>query len=131
MTIAQYQKLLELSKSLKSNSNFVHSYLNRLGKDLDLSDTKQKTQYLELVWKFVSGLEDSFRNEKASVLYNILAHQRSQGIYNKEMFLEYFKMPKSSPEYESVTRGKTVSKVSLGTVVGDLPSPFTDSELVR
>jgi len=97
MTLSQLEALLKLKPDLKDQQNFVHTWLRKLhpGADDDWKRDAAKTEaFLERLLAYVRTLEPVHNSLKANVLYHKLAFDRSKGNYNKDLFLEYLKLPR-------------------------------------
>ncbi len=93
----QLDRLLEIRPSLLNEGHFVNIYMTKLrpGPDEDWQhDPKVKRAYLDRLWNFVSRLDPVHNSLKANVLYQQLVLDRSQGVYDKERFLAYLKLPR-------------------------------------
>jgi hypothetical protein len=100
MTLAQLDALLKLEPSLINNDNFVYTYCSKIRPpaDVDLdSNPEAMASYLDRMWSFVGNLPPVFNSLKASVLYQRLAFDRSQGVYDADRFLAYIKLPRYAP----------------------------------
>lgn len=100
LLLSQFDEMLKAKPDLLTSSNFVLLYVSKLqpGPDVDLSrDPKARQAHLERLWAFVSKLPASFNSLKAHVLYHRLILDRSQGVYDKDRFFEYLKLPRPSP----------------------------------
>ena len=136
----QMDALHKAMPSLLTNGNFIHAYIDKLHPNNDIdwrSNPAEKSAYLASVWEFVSTLSPSQNSLKASTLYHLLDHKRKLGDYNKELFLQYIKLPRAvyyaEPKYyqqhdfrnQLVNFNANYSKVIHCPVVGN------DEKLVR
>ncbi len=97
LLLAQLDELAEKRPALREVPQFVHTYLERLqpGPAEDLArDPERKRAYLERLWTFVSRLAPVFASLQAHVLYHWLALDRAQGLYDRERFLAYLRLPR-------------------------------------
>lgn len=96
---AQLDALAQKIPALAQDEKFVHARLRKVlpaaESDTDF-DPAAREAWLDAVWKQVSGLPPAYNSIKAHVLYRRLEHDRSRGIYDRERFLEYLKLPKRS-----------------------------------
>ena len=100
MTLVQLQELLRLRPELHNQTNFVNIWLTKLqpGADEDWRNNPKLTQaYFERLWTFVSGLAPVHNSLKAHVLFHHLVLDRGQGLYDKNRFMEYLKLPRHLP----------------------------------
>ena len=103
MLRSQLDDLLRRKPDLLTNNNYVNTYLTKLrpAPDEDWQhDPKLRQAYLDRLWAFVSRLQPVHNSLKANVLYRRLAHDRGQGIYDKQRFMAYIKLPRNAPYIE-------------------------------
>ena len=103
LTRAQLDECLKLKADLLNETNFVNAYLTKLhtGADVDLdSDLKAREAYLDRLWAFVSRLAPAHNSLKVHVLYQRLVFDRARGVYNKDRFMTYIKLPRNVPYIE-------------------------------
>jgi len=97
MLLGQLEELAKLRRQVLSEANFVHAWLARLrpveGTDWR-RDPAARQAYLERLWAFASGLDPAFNSLKANVLYQRLLHDRGLGVYDKERFMAYLRLPR-------------------------------------
>ena len=94
----QLDALLRLKPELLDNDVFTDTYVRRLlpGND-DANwqrDPEAMAAYLERLWAFVQRLSLAQSSLKAHVLYQRLAFDQSQGVYDKDRFLQYLQIPR-------------------------------------
>ena len=139
LTLAQMDELLQKWPVLRNETGFVNAYLAKLAPeneaDLD-SDSAAREAYYERVWAFVKALEPVHNSLKASVLYNRLRHDQSRGVYDRERFMEYVKLPRDvyylRPEYrQQVARGDYFAQLSRDFRLIALPPVSNEEPLVR
>ncbi len=98
LLLVQLDECLELMPELIKNTNFIHAYLSKLrpGDDVDWRyDADEKLAFLERQWAFVKRLPPAQNSLKAHVLYQRLLFDRSRGVYDKDRFTEYLKLPRN------------------------------------
>lgn len=103
LTKQQLLHLANLKPRLMNNSNFVSVYLSKIRPNPDVhfeSDREAQKAHLSELWDFVSRLQPSYNTLKAHVLYHRLIFDRSVGIYDRERFLEYIKIPREASYIE-------------------------------
>jgi hypothetical protein len=97
LTLAQFEELLRLRANVLNQTAFVHTWLTKLqpNADEDWQRDPAKTQaYLDRLLGFVRRLAPVHNTLKAHVLYHRLMLDQSRGNLNKELFLEYLKLPR-------------------------------------
>ncbi|MGD0092895.1 MAG: hypothetical protein ABSE73_23535, partial [Planctomycetota bacterium] len=139
LLLAQLDECLRLLPELLNQTNFVNIYLLKLQPtpDVDVEhDTKERAAYLDRLWAFVQRLAPAHNSLKAHVLYSRLVFDRSQGLYDKDRFMEYLKLPRQTrymkPEY--LQRGEFRDcTAQLGAAYADslLAVIHDDESLVR
>jgi hypothetical protein len=96
----QLDQCLKLMPDLLNQSNFVQVYLTKLrpNPDVDWRHNPQARQaYLDRLWAFASRLDPVHNSLKAHVLYHRLVHDRSQGVWDRDRFMAYVKLPRNAP----------------------------------
>lgn len=131
------KKLPELSR----DAAFVRARLRHLlpsaESDVDF-DGAAREAWLEAVWKQVSTLPPSFNSLKANVLHRRLESDRLKGVYDRQRFLEYLRLPKrtayaraqSWPPAE-MQAGECRLDSTFGEELGDMRAIGSDEPLVR
>lgn len=114
LLLTQLEELLKSKPELLNQQAFVRIYLTKLHPNPDVDwqhDLQAKRQYLERLQKFADRLDPVHNSLKAHVLYQRLLLDRSQGVYDKDRFLAYIKLPrptgyisKSLRESEAIRR---------------------------
>ena len=97
MTLTQLDDLLKIKPDVRNQVAFVQTYLTKLqpGADTDWRRDPAKTKaYLDRVLAFVRTLAPVHNSLKAHLLYHRLVLDRSQGMFDKALFLEYLKLPR-------------------------------------
>ena len=100
MTLPQLEELLKLAPDLLNNAAFVRTWVAKLrpGDDADWQrDRAVARDYFGRLEAFVARLGPTFNPLKAHVLYHRLALDRVDGVYDKERFLAYLKLPRQQP----------------------------------
>ena len=95
---SQLDELLELKPTLLNQTNLVNTYLTKLHPNDDVDwrhDLDEQEDYLDRQWEFVSRLAPVHNSLKAHVLYHRLVYDRSQGVYDKDRFMAYIKLPRN------------------------------------
>ena len=97
LLLAQLDELLKLKPDLLTQQNYVVAYLTKLqpGPDEDWRhDSDSFERFLDRMTAFARRLTPSHNSLLAHVLYHRLSHDRRRGVYDKERFLEYLKLPR-------------------------------------
>jgi hypothetical protein len=100
MTLAQLDELLGLRPDLLNHQAFVRAWMAKLqpGADEDWQHDSALTRaYLERLLAFARRLAPAHNALKAHVLYHRLVLDRSQGSFDKALFLEYVGLPRQRP----------------------------------
>jgi 5-hydroxyisourate hydrolase-like protein (transthyretin family) len=125
MTLAQLDELLKLKGDLLNQEAFVRTYLVKLhpGDDEDYRhDPALMRAYLDRLLTFVRRLSASHNSLKAHVLYQRLVLDRSEGTYDKDLFIEYLKLPRFQPYMAKAM----LESVELQRQPADLNANYTD-----
>lgn len=100
LLLSQLDECLKLKPDLLNQTNFVNTYLAKLrpreGVDWQNDDAEHEA-YLDRLWGFVSRLAPVHNSLKANVLYRRLMFDRTQGVYDKDRFMQYIKLPRNVP----------------------------------
>ena len=97
LTKNQLDELLQLEPNLIDNSNFINVYLSKLtpSDDVDVTyDYEEKRKHLNRIYNFSKRLAPAHNSLKANAIYHMLAFQRSQGEWNRQLFMEYLSLPR-------------------------------------
>ena len=100
MTLPQLEELLKLRPNLLNNTAYVQASIAKLhpGADEDWRhDPARALAYLDRLLAFARRLPPRENGFKAHVLYHRLQLDRARGVYDKELFLEYLKLPRHQP----------------------------------
>jgi len=93
----QLDELLKLRPQLRNETNFVNTYITRLAPsdDVDLhQEMDAHKAWLDRLHQFIRTLEPSHNSLKAHVLYHRLVLDQQTGVYNRDRFMEYIKLPR-------------------------------------
>ncbi len=143
MTLAQLDELVKAMPELANQVNFIGAYLTKLQPTPDVDaqlNAKERLAWFDRVWAFVAKLQPAHNSLKAHVLFHRLEFDRTQGVYDKDRFMEYLKLPRPTaymrPEYLQRTY-----QINGGQAQANLNQDFsastlmvvvnTDDELVR
>jgi hypothetical protein len=97
---SQLDELLQLKPALRTEVNFVNTYVTKLrpSPDVDWQHAPSELQaYLARLWGFVSTLSPAYNSLKAHVLYHRLATDQMQSTYDRATFLAYLALPRPAP----------------------------------
>lgn len=141
LTLAQLEALLELRPQLLEDSAFIAAVSARLApaEGTSLSDRQELRQYLNRLLEWARRLPSSQNSFKALVIGNLLRLDLSENRWDKDLFLEYLALPRSSTYYDPIRLRNFSSGASrVGLVQLDftmqpqvpLPPMGDDSELV-
>ncbi|MBI3118389.1 MAG: hypothetical protein HYZ00_06870, partial [Candidatus Hydrogenedentes bacterium] len=101
LTREQLDALLELKPELLNNGAFIATCVQRLQPDNDQLDWRMLPEvcesYLERLGAFTAQLPPAQVSLQAHVLYHRLQHDMSQGVYDKERFLQFLGYPRQQP----------------------------------
>ncbi len=125
----QLDQLVKLVPRLANEPQFVHAKIRKLqpGADEDAEfDPAVREAWLDRVWGYVRALPPAFNSLKASVLYRRLDHDRKKGVYDRERFLEYLRLPRRT-NYIAPRWSERLQNTE--TYWCDLSSTFEDAAL--
>ena len=97
LLLTQLEDLLKLNPDLLNQQNFVTTYLTKLQPGADEGwrhDRQALAAYLDRLTAFANRLSPAHNSLKAHVLYHRLVLGQVQGKYDKDLFLEYLKLPR-------------------------------------
>lgn len=97
LTIAQLSKLAAKYPKVKSETNYVNVYLTKLKPSDDVNwkaDRNEYRSYLDRLRTFASQLNENFNSLKACILFRLLELDQIEGKYNRNLFVEYLKLPR-------------------------------------
>lgn len=120
LTLAQLDALRAGKPDLAGNGAFVDAYARRLAPSPDTdwrADPAVRGLYLGRLWAFAQSLPASQNSFKASVLYRLLEHDRTRGVYDPALFAAYLQLPRAMPYARrqwlerAGSRGETVANL--------------------
>ncbi|MCX6908459.1 MAG: hypothetical protein NTY01_10500, partial [Verrucomicrobia bacterium] len=94
----QLDALAQAVPSLATSEPFVFTKLRKLAPSADADiefDAAEREAWLDRVWTFTKTLPPAFNTLKAHALYLQLDLDRKKGVYDRDRFLEYLKLPRS------------------------------------
>lgn len=131
-------QLDELRGQNIGSTAFIYTYLRKLAPSADVNlefDEAEREAWLDRVWAFAKGV-NSHKTLKARILYLRLDHDRKKGVYDRERFLTYLKLPRRLPYInEEFLRTYNSDWCDLDADLSDplisSPPVHNDEELVR
>jgi hypothetical protein len=137
LTVDQLRELQRSLPQLLENDNFVRAVTARLAPPAgaELTDKPVLRRYLERLQEWTQTLPPAQNSFKALVLGNLLRLDLSEARWDRELFLEYLKLPRATTYYQP----RKLANLNVGLVQLDftmhpqvpLPAMGDDSELVR
>ena len=139
LLLSQLDECLQLKPGLRNQTALVNTYLTKLrsNADVDWQNNPQAHEaYLDRLWSFIETLAPVHNSLKAPVLYHRLAFDRSRGVYDKNRFVQYIKLPRNmgyvNPKYLQLEQNRRV-RADLNADFGQvtlLPPVRNDEPLV-
>ena len=139
LTLAQMDELLQKLPGLRNEANFANAYLAKLAPeneaDLD-TDAAVREAYYDRVWTFAKTLDPVHNSLKANVLYNRLSHDQRMGVYDRDRFMEYVKLPRDvyylrDEIRQQLPRGDHLAKMGQDFHLVFFPPIANEEPLVR
>lgn len=137
LTLVQLRELQKLLPQLVENDNYIRAVTVRLApaEGSTLTDKAVLRSYLERLRSWVQSLPPSQNSFKALVLGNLLRLDMSESRFDRELFVEYLKLPRSAAYYEP----KKLVNLNVGLVQLDfvmnpqvpLPAMGDDRDLMQ
>lgn len=103
--------MLSKTKQCKESENYMKCYAWKLRKVTDASykfDMKARDDYLKALKNFADSTlskNPRFNSLRALILYNWLAFNEKNGVYDKRVLKAYMKIPKDQPYNQSIFAG--------------------------
>jgi hypothetical protein len=121
LTLDQLQELVRLYPRVGTQDAFVRCYLKRLMPIADSTedDRDRHRQYLQRVEDYVLSLSSIYDGLRACVLFHRLKEDQKDGIYERERFIRYLKIPKMST-YSKKPEALVISEAELGNRIINL-----------
>lgn len=121
--------MLSKTKSCKESENYMKCYAWKLRKVTDASykyDMKARADYLKSLKDFADGTlakNPKFNSLRALILYNWLAFQEKQGVYDKRVLKSYMKIPRRfTPEDDEPSVPEYCAKIFESTPEAEFAS---------
>lgn len=140
LTVEQLEECLKLKPDLIKQSNFINVYLTKLRPNDDVNwaaDDKEYELYLKRLIKFADRLSAVHNSLKANIMYLQLSYNMKKGVYDKDLFMHYLKMPRpvhymknSYLDRKEFYRTKVNLNASFQKYI-QLPAIKVDEQLVR
>lgn len=100
LLLPQLDQCAEALPELLGNSDFVQTYMAKL-QPASVTDWRnepaEEDAYLGRLWAFARRLPPTQNSARAHVLFHRLRFDRSRGVYDKSLFLEYAQVPRLLP----------------------------------
>ncbi len=137
LTLEELRKVAARVPEVADDGPFVAAMLRRLRPDAD-SDPGQQQQvridYLTRVEAYLRTLPASYRSMQASATYRLLEANLERGIFDRDLFLRYLELPRSSPIVHQDWVRRTGAAANLNEDFMDvamLPPIANEEPLVR
>ena len=139
LTLAQMDDLLLKLPVLRNEAGFVNAYLAKLAPENEVdieTDEAAREAYYDRVWAFVKTLDSIHNSLKANVLYNRLRHDQRKGVYDRDRFMEYVKLPRDvyylrDEIRQQLPRGDYLARLGQDFRLVLLPPVSNEEPLVR
>ncbi len=100
LTIEQLEECLKRKPELIKQTNFINTYLAKLRPNADVNwraDDEEYAAYLKRLLTFTERLPHAYLSLKANVIFRQLEFNMRKGVYDRDLFNIYVKMPRSVP----------------------------------
>jgi hypothetical protein len=97
LTLEQLDELAGRVPGVRNGKAFVDAYLAKLAPEDEAdpdTDGAAREAYLDRLWAFAGTLDPVHNSFKANVLYNRLRHDLTKGVFDRDRFLEYVRLPR-------------------------------------
>jgi hypothetical protein len=140
LLLPQLDQCVERQRDLLNQAAFVNAYLVKLQPDADVDwqrESEQHAAYLDRMWAFVQRLGPVHNSLKAHVLYHRLDFDRTRGVYDRDRFMAYLRLPRPMPYVEARFLARDESRRHPADLNADfraltlLPPVGNDEPLVR
>ena len=98
LTLQQLDQLATKYPKATTSKKYVNTYLLKLHPSEDINwqaDRMEHRKYLERLWTFAEKLNPNFNSLKACILFRQLELDQDEGKYNRQLFMEYLKLPRN------------------------------------
>ncbi len=123
----QLDELAQRDPGLFDNETFVHTRLSQLFPNADVNvetDPAENEAWLDRLWSYARNLSPRFNSLKASFLFDRLKFDRSRGVYNKDRFLTYLKLPRQAGYMNPKYLERTEETAALVNFEADFSEAF-------
>ncbi len=137
LTLKELQNVAAAVKSVSDDNAYVQAVLRRLRPDGDSDPSQQpevQLEYLKRVEAYVATLPASYNSLKAASAYRLLEANLAAGVYDRELFMRYLQLPRSSPIVHPIWARRPQQKANLSDNFMDmalLPPIGNEQPLVR
>jgi len=128
LLVDQLDRLRELVPAVASQKAYVDTRIRKLaaGADADAEyDPVEREAWLTRLWDHAKSLPPAFNSLKAHILHARLQFDRTRGVYDRERFLEYLKLPRPLPYMNP----RFLEQVGGGRNAVDVNARFEDLRL--
>jgi hypothetical protein len=122
MTLAQLDELEKLQPALLNQVAFAHTWLIKLRPTDDEDwrhDPRLMRSYFDRLLEFVRRLNATHNALKAHVLFHRLLFDRTQGNYDRALFIEYLQLPRQQPYMAKVMLESDAGRRNLADLNAD------------
>jgi len=112
LTLDQMRELAQKLPKLGNENAYVENMLAKLAPQDEVNlttDAAAREAYFDRLWEFAAPLAPAHNALKANLLYNRLRHDLEKGIYDRERFLAYLRLPRNVPWLQPILRERTTS----------------------
>jgi len=125
----QLDELLKADPDWVYSSEFINTRLRKLAPSADVNlefDDAEREAWLDRVWAFAQPLPELYNSIKSRILYLRLDHDRKKGVYDRERFLTYLKLPRQL-DYINPEWLQNTSNANWCELNADLSEPLLNS----
>ena len=140
LTLKQLEELATRLPNVAEQTDYVGLFISKLAPSEDvnwLADKTSHQKYLGRLWTFAKNLPPAQNSLKAHILFRKLDLDRSQGVYDLELFNTYLKLPRQVSYINPVLLSRLTDQNQLVNLNQDFASQtrlapvLSDEELVQ
>ncbi len=140
LTLKQLEELATKLPNVAEQTDYVSIFINKLAPSEDvnwLADKTSHQKYLGRLWTFAKNLPPAHNSLKAHILFRKLDLDRSEGVYDLELFNAYLKLPRQVSYINPVLLSRLTDQNQLVNLNQDFSSHtrlapvLSDEELVQ
>ncbi|MEZ0385958.1 MAG: hypothetical protein ACAI34_02735, partial [Verrucomicrobium sp.] len=127
LTAAQLDALAQLNPDLSKNAKFVQVRLHKMAPSADANlteDPAAREAWLDRLWAYAGSLPPTFNTLKAHILRLRLDHDRKKGVYDRDRFLQYVKLPRHAPYLNPRWLEQVATRSHWGDINEDFSGPL-------